>query len=82
VCIRAEEVTLQRGGHGIESARNHFAGTIESIEADGPVERITVDCGFRLVAIITRSAREEMGLGVGAPVTSSVKATAVHVVRL
>lgn len=82
VCIRAEDVTLQRETNAAESARNHFAGRVESIESDGAVERITIDCGFLLVAIITRNAREEMELRVGSPVTAAVKATAVHVVRL
>jgi molybdate transport system ATP-binding protein len=82
VCIRAEEVTLQQDTHALESARNHFAGAIESIESDGAVERITIDCGFRLVAIITRNSREEMGLGIGNSVTASVKASAIHLIRL
>jgi molybdate transport system ATP-binding protein len=82
VCIRAEDVTLQQHTHAIESARNHFAGTVESIESDGAVERVSVDCGFLLVAIITRNAREQMGLQIGAAVTASVKATAVHLMKL
>ena len=79
-CIRAEEVTLQPDGPRIESARNHWTGRIESIESDGAIERVTVACGFRLVAIITRNAREELGLQVGGPITASVKATAVHLI--
>lgn len=82
VCIRAEEVTLQREAHPQESARNHFAGRIESMESDGAVERLTIDCGFQLAAIITRNVREEMELGAGASVTASVKATAIHLIRL
>jgi len=82
VCIRAEEVTLQRDKHAAESARNHFPGTVESIESDGAVERISVDCGFGLVAIITRNSRVEMGLEIGAPVTASVKASGIHLIRL
>jgi molybdopterin-binding protein len=82
LCIRAEEVTLQLHPHTGESARNHFAGRVESIESDGVVERVTVDCGFLLAAIITRNAREEMGLATGTQVTASVKATAIHVIRL
>jgi molybdate transport system ATP-binding protein len=81
VCIRAEEVTLQRAARTLESARNHFAGTISLIESDGPVERVSVDCGFPLVALITRKAREEMVLEVGTAVTAAVKATAVHLIR-
>ena len=82
VCIRAEDVTLQRDKHDIESARNHLAGTIQSIESDGAVERISLDCGFSLVAIITRTSREDMGLGIGTSVTASIKASAIHLVGL
>lgn len=81
-CIRAEEVTLQPIGPSVESARNHLMGSIESIESDGAIERVIVDCGFRLVAVITRNAREELGLGIGGAITASVKATAVHLILL
>jgi molybdate transport system ATP-binding protein len=82
ISIRAEDVTLQLAAHTGESARNHFAGVIESIESDGAIERVCVNCGFPMVALITRSAREEMGLQAGTAVTASVKATAVHLIRL
>jgi len=82
VSIRAEDVTLQLAANPSESARNHFAGIIESIEGDGATERVCVDCGFFLVALITRSSREELGLDAGTAVTASVKATAVHLIPL
>ena len=82
VCIRAEDVTLQPVGPRAESARNHLAGRIEAVESDGAVERVTIDCGFRLVAMITRDAREELGLAVGGHIIASVKATAVHLIPL
>ena len=50
------------------------------MESEGPLERVTLDCGFPLAALITRHAREELGLDVGSPVTAAVKATAIHVV--
>ena len=50
------------------------------IDAEGPIERVTVDCGFPLVALITRQAREEMALYPGGSVVAVVKATAVHLV--
>jgi molybdate transport system ATP-binding protein len=81
-CIRAEDVTLQPVGPRAESARNHLAGRIEAIESDGAVERVTVDCGFRLVAMITRNAREELCLAAGGAIVASVKATAVHLIPL
>jgi molybdate transport system ATP-binding protein len=79
-CIRAEDVTLERSFRGAASARNHLAGHVVLIEAEGPVERITVDCGFPIAALITRQAREEMGLVEGTAVTAAIKATAVHLV--
>jgi molybdate transport system ATP-binding protein len=82
VCIRAEDVTLHRDNHSLGSARNHFAGTIESMESDGAVERVSLNCGFCLMAIITRSSREDMGLSIGIPVTASIKASAIHLIRL
>ena len=79
-CIRAEEVVLQRAGPSSVSARNHWPGRIVSVESEGPIERVIVDCGFPLVALITRQAREEMSLAAGVPVVAAVKATAVHLV--
>jgi molybdate transport system ATP-binding protein len=79
-CIRAEDVTLERRPVDGASARNHLPGRIVSIESDGPLERVTVDCGFPLAALITRSAREELALEPGGDVTAAVKATAIHLV--
>jgi molybdate transport system ATP-binding protein len=80
VCIRAEDVTLERSAPVQASARNHLPGRIVAIESEGPIERVTVDCGFPLAALITRHAREEMSLVEGAPVVAAIKATAVHLV--
>ncbi|HLY19605.1 MAG TPA: TOBE domain-containing protein, partial [Bryobacteraceae bacterium] len=80
VCFRAEDVTLRTGDALKDSARNHVSGRIAAIDSEGAVERITLDCGFPLVALVTRQAREEMGLTVGTVVTAAVKATAVHLI--
>jgi molybdate transport system ATP-binding protein len=79
-CIRAEDVTVERGASVHASARNHLPGRIVAIEPEGPIERLTLDCGFPLTALITRHAREELELHVGAPVTAAIKATAIHLV--
>ena len=79
-CIRAENVTLERAAPAGGSARNHLHGRIVSVEPEGPLERIVVDCGFPLVALVTRSARDEMGLTAGMPIVATVKATAVHLI--
>jgi molybdate transport system ATP-binding protein len=42
--------------------------------------RVRIDCGFPLVAAITRPAQEELGLRPGLAVAAIVKAPAVHVI--
>jgi molybdate transport system ATP-binding protein len=79
-CVRAEDVTLQRAAASGASARNHLDGRVVSIESEGPLERVTVDCGFPLVALITRSACEDLGLNEGSPIVAAIKATAIHLV--
>jgi molybdate transport system ATP-binding protein len=79
-CIRAEDVIVERDAQPGGSARNHLAGRVVAIEAEGPLERVTIDCGFPLTALITRNAKEEMSLEEGASVVAVVKATSVHLI--
>jgi molybdate transport system ATP-binding protein len=79
-CIRGEDVIVERRGSSSGSARNHVAGVITAIEPEGPIDRVTIDCGFDVVALITRQSREELSLVPGSPVSAAVKATAIHVV--
>ncbi len=81
VCIRAEDVTLERRSAGQASTRNHLEARVVSIASEGPIERVSLDCGFALDALITRRSREELELTSGAQVTAAIKATSVHLVR-
>jgi molybdopterin-binding protein len=80
VCLRPENVTLQRVSEGMvaTSARNALAGTVVEVRWRGAEARVTVDCGFPLVTLLTRLSVEEMGLAPGSSVVASFKATAVH----
>ena len=61
------------------SARNRLRGTVvEARVADGEVW-VTLDCGARLVAVVTRSSWQRLGLTVGDEAVASFKATAVRV---
>ncbi|MGH7147178.1 MAG: TOBE domain-containing protein, partial [Nitrospiraceae bacterium] len=80
VCIRAEDVLLEQAGSGITSARNHLSGLVTEILPQGQLVTVTVDCGFPLRAVITRVAREELGLETGSVVVAVIKAGAVHLV--
>jgi len=80
-CIRPEHVTLSTNNPPPgASARNVFSGRILKIVPMGLFHRVHVDCGFGLVAYVTRQSLEELGLAEGRPVTASFKATAVHVI--
>ena len=80
-CLRPEDVVLMPGGSDVPgSARNHLAGTVRRITPAGAEVRVEIDCGFRLVAGITRRSLEELRLDAGSPVVASFKATAVHLI--
>jgi len=83
ISIRAEDVILL--GASVDtavaaSARNRLPGRVVSIEPAGPLVRVRIDCGFPLVAAVTRPAIDELDLGPGASVAAMVKAPAVHVI--
>lgn len=80
VCIRAEDVTLEPSESGATSARNHLAATVRAISSTGALARVSVDCGFPLTALVTRSALEELRLQSGSPVRAAIKAGSVHLV--
>jgi len=79
-CVRAEDVTLETRASGQASTRNHLAAHVVSIASEGPIDRVTLNCGFALDALITRRSREELGLAPGTAVTAAIKATSVHLV--
>jgi molybdate transport system ATP-binding protein len=84
VSIRPEDVLIvpaDRDPSAI-SARNHLVGALASADPLGPLVRLRVDCGFDLVAFVTRRAYEELGIAPGDRVAALVKAQSVHVIEL
>lgn len=79
-CIRAEDVTLELQSPSHASTRNHLTSRVVAITPEGPIDRVSLDCGFPLDALITRRAREELKLEAGTPITAAIKATSVHLV--
>ncbi|MBI4470631.1 MAG: ABC transporter ATP-binding protein [Acidobacteria bacterium] len=80
LCIRAEEVMLERHVPEGTSARNHLRGRITSIHPEGPVMRVRLDCGIPLTAVVTRRAHDELNLRENEWVTATIKANSVHLV--
>jgi tungstate transport system ATP-binding protein len=82
LCIRPENVTLSNSSPDVQtSARNVFPGVIEKITQLGLYYRAEMDCGFPLVAYVTKHSLEQMSLGAGKKIEASFKATAVHVLK-
>jgi molybdopterin-binding protein len=70
-----------RTGDGF-SARNRFAGTVTSVEADGVMALVEIQAGpHRITAAITRDSVEELGLVEGVEAVATVKATSVMIAR-
>ncbi|MBI2823509.1 MAG: ABC transporter ATP-binding protein [Planctomycetia bacterium] len=80
VCIRGEDVILEREQVGQTSARNRLPARIVSRTAEGPMVRIGLECGFALTALVTRPACDELNLRIGETITVLIKAPAVHLV--
>ncbi|HEV8310850.1 MAG TPA: ABC transporter ATP-binding protein [Methylomirabilota bacterium] len=82
VGVRPEDIVLERGGpRAPTSARNRLPATVAAVTSLGPLYRVTLDCGLRLTAVVTRPSVEALGLAPGVAVTASFKATAAHLIR-
>jgi molybdate transport system ATP-binding protein len=80
VCIRGEDVTLEKAPTIASSARNRLSGEVQALVREGALVRVSVDCGFTLTALITYQACLELELREGDTVTALVKASALHLV--
>jgi molybdopterin-binding protein len=81
--VTSGEIARLRGAETHElSARNRFRGTVRQIKTEGLLAQVELDAGpFRVVAVVTSEAVEELGLEPGAPATAIVKATSVMLER-
>ena len=62
------------------SARNRLLGHIRSLDREGPMVRVSLDCGFPLKALVTYQACQSMGLRERDEVVALVKAPAIHLI--
>jgi molybdate transport system ATP-binding protein len=54
--------------------------TVCSVSREGALMRVELDCGFPLVALLTKQASEELALKRGVSVVVWVKAPNVHLI--
>lgn len=80
VCMHPEDITVALVRLS-SSARNCLAGNITWTVSTGPLCRVEIDCGFPLVALVTKRSAEEMGLKKGTNVYATFKAVSIHVIK-
>lgn len=85
VCVRAEEVGLRvmddAGSLGLQGETNRIAGRVTDATNLGAISRVTVDCGFALVAYLTHRDVRRLGLARGLEVIAEIEASAIHLLR-
>jgi ABC-type Fe3+/spermidine/putrescine transport system ATPase subunit len=79
LCLRAEDVDVLPGGARPESADGVISldAVVREVVRLGPVARVTLDCGFRLVAALPRP--EALGLTERTAATVRISRAALHV---
>jgi tungstate transport system ATP-binding protein len=79
-CIRPEDITLALSSTQ-SSARNSFQAKITQVTTIGPLSRVEMNRGFRLVVLVTKISAEELNLQAGSEVHATFKATGVHIME-
>jgi ABC-type Fe3+/spermidine/putrescine transport system ATPase subunit len=81
VCIRAEDVVAMPPGHGAGggTAVNRLAARVGAVTSLGPFYKVTLDCGFPLVAYLTKREVRDLGVMPGSSVVAEIEAETIHV---
>jgi len=73
--------TFDSEPEGNDERKKRISRTHHKDHPPGFFQRIQLDCGFPLVAYVTRHSLDDLSLDEGKDVDASFKATAIHVVR-
>lgn len=79
-CLRPENVTVSKYSQEKISARNIFEAKVAKVTRQGLFYKLSLTCGFPLIAYITILSYEELGIQEGIIVFASFKSTSVHVI--
>jgi molybdate transport system ATP-binding protein len=79
-CIRAEDVVLVKGEALQSSPRNCLSAVVRRLVPEGPLMRIELDCGFPLLALLTKPGCEELALRENDRVLALIKAPQIHLI--
>ncbi len=81
VAVRPEEIVLHSEDTFTgDDAPNVLAGRVTKVISAETHQRVEIDCGERVVAVVTRARVREMGLEVGSSVQATFPAHAAHLI--
>jgi molybdate transport system ATP-binding protein len=80
ISIRAEDVVLLKGDPVKSSARNCLAAIVRELSTEGPMVRLDLDCGFPLIALLTKPGVDDLQLKQGDSIWALIKAPNVHLI--
>lgn len=81
-CIRPENVTVCRAERmNEEIGENAFTGKVSHVYSMGPFVKLSLDCGFPLVSLMTQEAFANLRIAEQEPVCASFKPSSVHLIR-
>jgi tungstate transport system ATP-binding protein len=80
VAIRPEEIVLSKNESCHAGRVNTFMGTVTAIESEGPLVRVVLDCGFRLVVLVRRLRFHELGLQPSMAVCAEFDPNSAHLI--
>jgi molybdate transport system ATP-binding protein len=81
VGLRADDVLLASARPAGLSARNVLPGRVASVQRQGSLYEVRVDCGVPLISNVTRRALQELGLALGAEAWVVVKAASCFILQ-
>jgi len=80
LCVRPEDVVLTvRGGEGAP-AGNRLQGRVASVVPQGPLSKVAVDCGVRIVAAVSGHVMRELALAPGCEVAVTLPPSDLYVI--
>jgi len=81
LCIRPEDVVIASSGAGGGApAGNRLLGRVASVVPQGPLNKVAVDCGVRVVAAVSGHVTRELGLAPGCEVAVTLRSSDLYVI--
>jgi ABC-type Fe3+/spermidine/putrescine transport system ATPase subunit len=77
VCARPEEVALHRAADGCAS---RLTATVVALRPIGAMVEVSLDCGFPLVAVVSRHTVADLELMPGATVDAAIAQASIHLI--